>query len=204
MKKIITILGIFALILLGFYVAANYFSKAKNEKMTVERGDQQIKQSTHYLKDKNPEILTFIFQPSLNHNTQVTINFDKNYLTFTNIYPFNSEPPPPPKKNGEKISYTVEKAIKPFLSTLTNNEKTIIKNIVNKLIETDYNEIKGTYTDGTSYHFSIVFGKQLKVGYISDDKTVNQRNLIEEILNLVIKKNQYEENLPILSYYQNY
>ena len=57
MKKIITILGIFALILLGFYVAANYFSKAKNEKMTVERGDQQIKQSTHYLKDKNPEIL---------------------------------------------------------------------------------------------------------------------------------------------------
>lgn len=204
MNKIITIVGVLTFILLVFFIAENYFSRKKDEKMEGERWEEQKRQNPFKLTDKNPELLTFIFQPSLKPNTEVIINFEKNYMTFKNIYAFNPEPPPPPKMNEEISNYSVEKPIRPYFATITNEEKTVIKNIVNKLSETDYNEIEGTYTDGTSYHFNIVFGKQLKVGYISDDKTVNQRNLIEEILNLVIKKNQYEENFPILSYYQNY
>jgi len=192
MKRIFIIFGVSIFILLGFFVAKNDIYKKNNEKIKAERWNQQ---NSRNLTDKNPELLTFIFQPALNHNTEVVLNFEKNYLTFKNIYPFNPEPPPPPKMNGEIINYSVEKPLRPFFVTLTSEEKTVIKNIVNKLSETDYNGIAGPYIDGTSYNFSIVFGRKFKVGYISSEKTLNQSILIEEILNLLDKKNQYEENV---------
>lgn len=157
-------------------------------------------------KENNPELLTFMFQPSLKENTEVILNFDKKYLTFRDIYPFIQEPPPPPNLKGESNSqYVFRKPIHPFVVNLTNEELSPIKSALSNLSNIDYQRIEGTEIDGTSYAFSILFSNQdFKVGFIANLKSDEQRKLINEILNLIKKKNNFSENEVILDYYSRY
>ena len=74
--------------------------------------------------------------------------------------------------------------------------------IIDKISAKDFERIEGTYIDGTSYNFSILYsGNNLKNGFIANEKTENQKELVLEILNLLQKTNTFEENQSILSYY---
>ncbi|SEG63050.1 hypothetical protein SAMN05421847_3027 [Halpernia humi] len=143
-----------------------------------------------------PQFLTFIFQPSLNENAEVNVNFEKKYLTFKTIYPFLQEPPAFGEKKTEK------KPPKPYYAELTQNQINELTKILVNLNDEDYQQIQGNYIDGISYNFSILNSdKTFKVGYIANEKTENQKKLTTEILNLVSETNKFEENFSAISYY---
>lgn len=152
----------------------------------------------------NPTILSFVFQPSLEENSEITIDFTNSKLIFRNVYEFIEEPPPPPSKNGVNKPFTdPRKPLKPFVADLSLNEIENLKKIINALKDEDYKRIEGTYIDGMSCNFMIYDGKNVKNGFIASDKTQNQADLQKSVLNLLLEKNKFQENVKVINYYFN-
>ncbi|MCU7619218.1 hypothetical protein NZ698_18725 [Chryseobacterium sp. PBS4-4] len=152
----------------------------------------------------SPELLVFQFQPSLNENTEVIISFEKKYLIFRSIYSYFPEPPPPPsmKRNDNEEFIDRRKPVKPYYANLSNEEVKYLENILNILSDRDYKRLESPNIDGMSYNFSTLYSnKNLKNGFIAQDKTDNQRKLVLEILNILQKTNNFEENKSLISYY---
>ena len=150
------------------------------------------------LKQK-PSLMTFIFQPSLEENTEIVVDFRNKSLTFHPVYPYLPEPPPPPPA---KFTKNLEKPLIPYFAKLDELQLFALENLLQDFKTNDFNRIDGTYTDGTSYNFSTLFtDNQLKVGYIAKDKTVNQEKLVETMIKLVDSTNKFDENKRIISYY---
>ena len=203
MKKT-TYIFIAIFVVVGLFFIIKRFDMIYTDK-EESKANWEIKSQTKSLVigNNNPEMLTFIIQPSLNENVEVIINFEKNYLFFRNIYPFSPEPPPPTKKDGTHEEFVeTRKSLKPYFAKLQNEDLRDLKMIIDKISAKDFERIEGTYIDGTSYNFSILYsGNNLKNGFIANEKTENQKELVLEILNLLQKTNTFEENQSILSYY---
>ncbi|MBW8359892.1 MAG: hypothetical protein K0M63_08855 [Weeksellaceae bacterium] len=201
-KKILFGAGTTALILVSLIFYSRFNINGAKPGPEETQGIEQFPN-----QGKTPELFTFVFQPALSHNTEVIISFEKKYLLFRNIYPFNPEPPPPPRKDGKSTAELTdkEKAIQPYAVVLKDAELETLREIINKLSEKDFRRIEGTYIDGTSCNFSILYnGKHFRNGFIAGDMTYNQRLLYSEILKLLYTTNKFEENLPILKYYSNF
>jgi len=195
MKKIYSLFLILSLVV-GWFIYCDL--KSPENLKTSEK--------SHEINKIQPEILTFHFQPALDENTEVIINFDKKYLVFRTMYPFFPEPPPPPGKDGRPGPYTNQrKSVKPYLADLSDDDLTYFKNLIKSLSTNDYNRIEDVHLDGTSYNFGILFSnKTLKNGFIAQDKTENQKKIIIEILRLLHKTNPHQNNLEILQYYSRH
>lgn len=153
----------------------------------------------------NPIILLFLFQPSLEENSEITIDFTNNKLIFRNIYEYLEEPPPPPSKNGiSKTAVVPTKPLQPFVADLSLNEIENLKKIINALKDEDYKRKEGTYIDGMSCNFMIYDGKNVKNGFIARYKTPHQADLQKSVLNLLLEKNKFQENVKVINYYYNY
>ncbi len=201
MKKSLLSLGVLFIIVSSFII----FYKFKINEKPTEMKRREI--WNNRINEKKPILFSIIFQPSLKENCEVIIDFEKKYLIFKNIYLHIPEPLPPPNKNGDTaINYNVrQQPIKPFFTTLNDNDIKEVKMILSRLNESDYRRFEDLQIDGTSYNFSILFSdNQFKNGFIASEKTENQANLISKILELLNSKNSYEENKQILQYYQNY
>lgn len=194
MKKIYLLILALSAMVVGFIIY-DLNASEKFETSHKKNETQEIK----------PELLIFHFQPSLKENTEVIINFEKKYLVFRPMYPSSPEPPQPPRKDGTTQPFTKQRKPESYLSDLSDNDLTYFKTLIKSLSTNDYNRIDGTYIDGTSYNFGILFSnKILKNGFIAQDKTENQEKIILEILRLLHKTNQYEDNFEILDYYSRH
>ncbi|MCX8531942.1 hypothetical protein [Chryseobacterium luquanense] len=163
---------------------------------------QQINSNVVLNKKSYPELLVFHFQPSLKENTEVIINFDKKYLIFKSMYPHSAEPPPPMRRKDYEKFIDKRKPLKPYFTNLSDKELKNLNILINSFFDEDYQRIEELNIDGISYNFSILFSnKDLKNGFISNDKTENQEKLVKEIISLLHKTNKYEENKPTLQYY---
>lgn len=154
-----------------------------------------------------PQLLTFSFQPSLQVNTEVIVNFEKKYLLFRNTYPYVAEPPPPPEADGKSSAEHTDKrlAVMPYSCQLSETELDYIAEIVRKLEEKDFKKVDGMYIDGISCNFSLLGGDgSYRNGFIASDMTENQRMLYLSILNLLYTTNEDEGNRRILNNYRNY
>lgn len=154
-----------------------------------------------------PQLLTFSFQPSLQENTEVIINFEKKYLLFRNIYPYVPEPTPPPGASAKTSIELTDKRIivTPYSRSIKASELDQIAEIVRKLEEKDFKIVDGMYIDGISCNFSLLGGDgSYRNGFIASDMTENQRMLYQAILNLLYTTNEDEGNRRILNYYRNY
>jgi hypothetical protein len=191
MKKIYLLFFALTLVVILFIV---YDSKLENKSQAIGK-----------TISVNPELLIFHFQPSLKENTEVVINFEKKYIVFRPMYPFFPEPPTPPGKDGKTDVFSSQrKPIKSYLANLRDEDLKYFRILITSLSTSDYKRIEDVYIDGTSYNFSILFSnKILKNGFIAQDKTKNQEEIIIEILKLLHKTNRQEENLEILKYYSN-
>ena len=157
--------------------------------------------------DKNsiPILLTFSFQPSLQENTEVIINFEKKYLLFRNIYPYVPEPLPPPRVDGKTSNELTDKRliVTPYSSSLRDSELNQIAKIVAKLSGKDFERVDGMYIDGISCNFSVLDSNgSFKNGFIANDMTDNQKMLYRAILNLLYTTNQSEQNRMLLNYFR--
>ncbi len=180
---------------LSIFLLLTNISCARKEEKAIKL--QQIETWNERTQPK-PKLLTFIFQPSLNENSEIVIDFEKKYFTFKTIYPFQQEPKP----RGE--NFVEEKPPKPYYSTLSKTQLDELAKILTELKDVDFQKIEGTYTDGISYNFSILTSdNNFKVGYIADDTTENQKKLVEEVLNLLEETNKFPENYPAIGYYRN-
>lgn len=195
MKKIYFLLLILSLIV-GWFISYDFRS---NEKVKISSKSQKF-------QEIRPEILIFHFQPSLNENAEVVINFEKKYLVFRTMHSFIPEPPPSPGKDGTIESFKDQKkSIKPYFADLTDEDLVYLKSLIKSLSTKDFKRIEDVYLDGTSYNFGILFSnKTLKNGFIAQDKTENQEKIILEILRLLHKTNLHENNLEILQYYSRH
>jgi len=194
MKKIYFLLILLTIIVGGFII---YDLKLSDQSHIV--GENIDKKKATSL-----ELLVFQFQPSLEENTEVIINFEKKYLIFRSVYSYFPEPPPPPSMRQKDIEEFIDKRkpIKPYFVNLSNKELKYLENILNLLSDKDYKRIESPNIDGTSYNFSTFYSnKNLKNGFIAQDKTENQRKLVLEILNILQKTNTFEENKSLISYY---
>lgn len=155
------------------------------------------------VEDKNNiELFNFIFQPSLNENTELIINFNKKYLSFKSIYPISPEPEPYIDINGEINNLPIQKPLKPFLIILNKDELNKLESILNNLKEDDFHAIESLNIDGISYNFSITkSNNDFKVGYIKAENSKLQRELVSEISRLLSTNNPFKENEKIISYY---
>ena len=180
----------FFLIIFLFLISCKKNDRKEIEKNKIETWNKRIQ--------SKPQFLSFIFQPSLNENVEVNINFEKRYLTFKTIYPFISVPEP--TKSREK---NIEiKPSKPYYSELNEKQLKELTKILSEFKIEDYKPIEGTYIDGISYNFSILNSNKLfKVGNIANDATENQQKLILQILKLIENTNKFEENKTIINYY---
>ena len=193
MKKIYFLLIFLIVIVSGFII---YDLKLNDQSLIFgEEIDKKIA--------INPELLVFQFQPSLKENTEVIINFEKKYLVFRNIYPFLPEPPPPPRKNGINEPFIeANKPLQSYSVKLQDEDLRDLKIIIRKISKKDLERIEGNYIDGTSYNFSILFSnRNLENGFIAQEKTKNQKELVVGILNILQKTNPFKENESIISYY---
>lgn len=193
MKKIYFLLISLTIIVSGFI----FYDLQLNHQSTI------VSEANDKKKTQIPELLIFQFQPSLKENTEVIINFEKKHLIFRTIYPFLPEPPPPPRKDGTNEPFIeTNKHLRSYSLKLQDEDLNDLKMIIRKISKKDLERIEGKYIDGTSYNFSILFSnKNLENGFIAQEKTKNQKELVLEILNILEKTNPFEENKSIISYY---
>lgn len=193
MKKIYFSLIFLTIIVSGFI----FYDFKKNNQSKI------ISENLTKKKTEIPELLVFHFQPSLKENTEVIINFEKKYFVFRTIYPDIQEPPPPPRKGGNNEQFIeTNKHLQSYSVKLQDEDLKDLKMIISKISKKDLERMESSYIDGTSYNFSILFSnKNLENGFIAQEKTENQKELVLEILNILEKANPFEENKSIISYY---
>lgn len=158
------------------------------------------------LKSENgnqTKIMTFLFQPALGQNSEVIIDFSTRQFIFRNIYEFIEEPPPS-QYGVTKPFYDPRKPLVSFVADLSLNEIENLNKLINVLKNEDYKRIEGNYTDGMACNFMIYDGKNVKNGFIAGDKTKNQAELQKYILNLLLEKNKFQENISVINYYFNF
>ncbi|MDM1063232.1 hypothetical protein HXZ62_11795 [Empedobacter falsenii] len=143
----------------------------------------------------------YTFQPSLNINSQVVIDFETKDLYFLKAYDYVEEPP----LIGEmKISDKTKTSIKEFHHKLSNEELKDLEKILKTYQDKDFKTIDDISFDGMHTTFSIINTKdEIKTGFTNkNNKTVAQSVLFDKILDLLTKYDVIKENSNLISYYQ--
>ena len=193
MKKVNFTGFVLLILMISFFVFKIYQIKTNN---SIEFKAQNNENSI--------SLLTFIFQPSLNENCEVVVDFEQKILIFKSIYPerlIESRP-----KNYNKINEFYNSAnTKPFVAELSENQIENLTSILKNFREEDFKRIEQNYIDGISYNFSLIYSNNtIRTGNIASDKTTKQLELVNMVLHLVSETNEHPENTKILRYYYDF
>ena len=182
------------------------FSCNKNSKKT----DQNLKLSPV------PVLIKIGYYPTFHQPAETIINIKEKYLIFYSPTAYMPAPPPPPKENGEKRTAQEENEYKqylmerpelfPFKSALLENDISIILKTIKTFSAKDFNDkdIQPAY-DGMSTNTMILYSDgSIKQINPLNDPNEKQRKLYNEILNILIQKNDNKNDSIILQKINGY
>lgn len=177
--------------------------------------NKKPKKSDVVSQNPKPVLIKIGYYPSFHQPAETIMNLNEKYLIFYSPTSYNPPPPAPPKKNGkhsieeerEYKKYLYERSeLKPFKSDLEKTDINRIENILKSFTADDFKD-KDIFPgiDGMSVNIVILYsdGKLIQINPMNSPKPM-QRELYNEVLDILLEKNTNENDSIIIGKIKEY